>query len=162
MRIWIDGDACPVLVKELVFKTSEKRGVPVTLVANSPMYIPRSQLISIVVVDKKFDEADKHIVDSSVKGDLVITADIPLASILIDKQVLAMNPRGKIYTPENVKEELSMRNLREELRSGGLIQGGPPPFGGSSGAFSPRCGEVCSFCSSPLARSERGAAKKWA
>jgi uncharacterized protein YaiI (UPF0178 family) len=128
MKIWIDGDACPVLVKELVYKTGEKRQVVIVVVANSPMYIPRSPFISLVVVEKKFDEADKHIVDSSLSGDLVITADIPLASLLIDKRVLAMNPRGKVYTPENVKEELSMRNLREELRSGGMIQGGPPPF----------------------------------
>ncbi len=129
MKVWIDGDACPGIIKELIFNTSAKRQFAVSIVANSYMQIPRSPIISLVVVEKKFDEADRHIVDCALKGDLVITADIPLASLLIDKEVSAMNPRGKIYTAQNVKEELALRNLREELRGGGIIRGGPAPFG---------------------------------
>lgn len=129
MKIWIDADASPKAVKEIVFKASQKNKVSVTLVANSYMQVPNSHLIDLVVVEKKFDEADKYISEKAQPGDLVITADIPLAAELVDKKVVAINPRGEIYTEDNVKEALATRNLLQDLR-GGLEQGGgPPPFG---------------------------------
>ncbi len=129
MMIWIDADACPKMVKEIIFNASIKRSVPVTLVANSNMFIPMSPLISIVVVGDGLDVADKFIVDNSKIGDLVITADIPLASFVVDKGVVAINPRGDVYTEENVKEVLATRNLMQDLRSFGELRGGPPPLG---------------------------------
>jgi uncharacterized protein YaiI (UPF0178 family) len=129
MRIWIDADACPKMIKEFVYKVSRRLKIPVVLVANSGMQIPRSSLISLVVVGKNMDEADHHILENCAVGDLVVTADIPLASSLIDKAVVAINPRGTIYTPDNVKEALATRNLMQELRDEGTMTGGPPPLG---------------------------------
>ena len=129
MRIWIDADACPKMIKEFVFKVSHRLKVPVVLVANSGMHVPRSNLVSLVVVGKGIDEADHHILENCALGDLVVTADIPLASSLIDKGVVAINPRGTVYTPDNVKEALATRNLMQDLREEGTLTGGPPPFG---------------------------------
>lgn len=129
MKVWIDADACPKEVKEIIFKASEKQGFFVVLVANQHMAIPKSKLVRLEVVEKIFDEADNFIIDHAEAGDIAITADIPLASQLVDKSVVVINPRGKIYTPENVKEALSMRNMMEEFRGGGTVQGGPPPYG---------------------------------
>lgn len=128
MRVWIDADACPREVKELVFTASERQRFFVTLVANQYMSIPRSTLIHLQVVEKIFDEADNYILDHATPDDIAITADVPLAAQLVDKGVVTINSRGKIYTSENVKEALSMRNLMEEFRSGGMVQGGPPPY----------------------------------
>ena len=129
MRIWIDADACPKMIKEFVYKVSHRLKVPVVLVANSGMQVPRSSLVSLVVVGKELDEADHHILENCAVGDLVVTADIPLASSLIDKAVVAINPRGTIYTPDNVKEALATRNLMQDLRDEGTMTGGPPPLG---------------------------------
>ena len=129
MKIWIDADACPKFVKDMVYKSSERTGVSVILVANSTMHIPHSSNVSLVVVDAGLDVADHHIRDECEVGDLVITADIPLAHSLVEKGVLAINPRGEVYTEENVGEALSMRNLLSEPREGGLVQGGPAPLG---------------------------------
>ena len=129
MKIWIDADACPRMVKEFVFKVSGRLKIPVVMVANSSMHTPRSNLVSLVVVGKALDEADHYIVDHAEPGDLVITADIPLASGLIDKGVVAINPRGRVYTADNVKEDLATRNLMQDLREEGAITGGPPPLG---------------------------------
>ena len=128
MKIWIDADACPVRVKEIIFKASERLKVPVTLVSNKTMSIPRSALVDFVLVDKSFDAADLYIVQEASNFDLVITADIPLAKALVDKGVLALNYRGQLYTPENVQEAFAIRNLMQELREGGIIRGGPAPF----------------------------------
>lgn len=128
MRIWIDADACPKIIKELIFKTSLRLRIPVTLVANSNMAVPLSPLISIVVVKKKQDEADYYILNNFSNGDLVVTADIPLAAALVSKGAVVLNPRGNVYTEDNVGEVLATRNLLQELRDGGLIQGGPPPL----------------------------------
>lgn len=129
MQIWIDADACQVKVKELIFKTSLRLSVKVTLVANSPMYFRKTSLIDLVVVSKNFDATDHHIVQHSLAGDIVISTDILLASSLVDKGVCVINPYGTVYTKENVKEAVTVRNLSQELREGGLIYGGRPPYG---------------------------------
>ena len=129
MRIWIDADACPRMIKDFVFKVSLRLKIPVVLVANNGMHVPRSNLVSLVVVGKEIDQADRHILENCAVGDLVVTADIPLASSLVDKGVVAINPRGAVYTPDNVKEALATRNLMQDLREEGMMSGGPPPLG---------------------------------
>ena len=129
MKIWIDADACPKMIKDFIYKVSRRLEVPVILVANSGIHIPRSNLVSLMVVGKGMDEADHHILANCAVGDLVITADVPLASSLIDKGATAINPRGTVYTPDNVKEALAMRNLMQDLREEGTMSGGPPPLG---------------------------------
>ncbi|MBF0313789.1 MAG: YaiI/YqxD family protein [Oligoflexia bacterium] len=128
MKIWTDADACPKIVKELIFKTAFRLNLSVILVANSHMAIPLSPLISLVVVKKQIDEADHYILEHVEVGDLVVTADIPLASALVAKGVVVLNPRGNVYSEDNVGEALATRNLLQELRDGGLIQGGPAPL----------------------------------
>ncbi len=129
MRIWIDADACPKMIKDFVYKVSRRLKVPVVLVANSGIHVPQSNLVSLVVVRKEIDEADHHILENCAVGDLVVTADIPLASALIDRGVVAISPRGAVYTPDNVKEALATRNLMQGLREEGTMSGGPPPLG---------------------------------
>ena len=129
MRIWIDADACPRPVRQFVFKACRRLEVPATLVANSGQDLPRSPLFSAVVVGKGVDAADHHILEQSAVGDLVVTADIPLAAELVRKGVAAVDPRGRVYTPDNVSEALATRNLMAELREQGVMQGGPPPRG---------------------------------
>jgi uncharacterized protein YaiI (UPF0178 family) len=111
MRIWVDADACPRVIKDIIFRASERLNIPVCL-----------------VVDEGFDVADDYIVDNIATSDLVITADIPLAARIVSGGGIAVDPRGEIYTEENVGERLSIRDLMMELRSGGYVQGGPPPF----------------------------------
>jgi uncharacterized protein YaiI (UPF0178 family) len=125
MQIWVDADACPNVVKDILYRAAERTGLSLTLVANQPLRLPRSPLIKGVQVDSSFDAADRRIVELMTAGDLVITADIPLAALVIEKGGLALNPRGELYTKENVREHLSMRNFMEEMRGGGLISGGP-------------------------------------
>jgi len=129
MKIWIDADACPKMIKEFLFKACHRLKVPTILVANRSMFVPRSALVSMVVVGKGMDEADHHILEHCSENDLVVTADIPLAAALVDKGIVALNPRGRVYTTDNVKEDLATRDLMQELREGGLLQGGPPPLG---------------------------------
>ncbi len=129
MRIWIDADACPKMIKDFVFKVSRRLKVPVILVANSGIHVPRSTLVSLVVVGDGLDEADHHILENCAVGDIVVTADIPLASSLVDKGVVAINPRGTVYTTDIVKEALATRNLMQDLRDEGTMSGGPPPLG---------------------------------
>ncbi|MGB5064455.1 MAG: YaiI/YqxD family protein [Candidatus Competibacter sp.] len=128
MKIWIDADACPAPVKMIVFRASQRVGVAVTLVANQRLQTPPSPLITAVQVSQGFDEADDYIVEQATASDLVITADIPLAARLVERGVPALNPRGELYTPDNVRERLALRNLKEELRSAGTLTGGPPPY----------------------------------
>ena len=129
MKIYIDADACPKPVKEAVFKAGSRLQIHVILVANSHMWIPSSPLISLVQVEKGADVADFYIVDHVEVGDLVITADIPLADLIVKKNVTAINPRGEVYTEENIGERLSMRDFMKELRDGGgLLTGGPAPY----------------------------------
>ena len=131
MHIWVDADACPGAVKEILFRAAERVGVPLTLVANQPLRAPPSPLIRSVQVARGFDAADGYIVQHLEPGDLVITADIPLAADAIAKGAHAIDPRGDRYTPDNIRERLVMRDFMEQMRSTGQATGGPPPFGPS-------------------------------
>lgn len=128
MKIWIDADACPRVIKEIVFRASERLQVPVCLVANQGLSKHHSSLITSVVVADGFDMADDYIVEHAAPEDLVITADIPLAARIVGKGAVGLDPRGERYTEENVGERLSMRDLMQELRGAGMIQGGPGQF----------------------------------
>ncbi len=125
MKIWVDADACPNVVKEILFRAAERLGVTTVLVANKMLRTPPSAFISAVQVPAGFDVADNYIVQKSVPGDLVITADIPLASEVLDKGAHALNPRGEFYTPENIRQRLNMRDFMDQLRSSGIDTGGP-------------------------------------
>ena len=124
-KIWVDADACPKVIKEILFRAAERVGMALTLVANQPMHTPRSRYISSIQVAAGFDVADNHIVQQAEKGDLVITADIPLAAEAIAKGCLALDPRGELYTKENVRQRLNMRDFMDTLRSSGVDTGGP-------------------------------------
>lgn len=128
MHIWVDADACPKVIKEILFRAAERKKVPVTLVANQFLQTPPSPLINSVQVPQGFDVADNHIVEKLEAGDLVVTQDIPLAAEVIDKEGVAINPRGELYTPENIRQRLSMRDFMETLRSSGVETGGPSAF----------------------------------
>lgn len=129
MKIWIDADACPKAVKEVTFKFSSRFKVDVCLVANSYMSIPHSPHISLIQVSSGDDVADNYIADHVCQGDLVITADIPLAAKIVETGVVAINPRGEIYDQDNISERLSIRDFMQELRDGGVETSGPSPFG---------------------------------
>lgn len=128
MRIWIDADACPRVIKEIIFRASERLNLPVLLVANKSLGKHTSNLIEAIVVADGFDVADDYIADHAAPEDLVITADIPLAARIVAKGGVALDPRGERYTEENVGERLAMRDLMTELRTGGFVQGGPGQF----------------------------------
>jgi uncharacterized protein YaiI (UPF0178 family) len=129
VHIWVDADACPAPIKEILYRAAQRTGVPLTLVANQPLRPPRSPLIRTIQVPRGFGAADNHIAERLQHGDLVITADIPLASQVIEKGGEAINPRGERYTPDNIRERLAIRDFMEQLRSQGEITGGPPPLG---------------------------------
>lgn len=126
MKIWIDADACPVVIKEILFKAAERTRVELTLVANRYVRIPPSKRITFLKVASGFDVADNEIVKRLGVGDLVITSDIPLASEVIDKGGHALNPRGQMYSTDNIKDRLSVRDFMEDLRASGVDTGGPP------------------------------------
>ncbi|MBJ6750181.1 YaiI/YqxD family protein [Geomonas anaerohicana] len=128
MKIWIDADACPKVIKEILFRASQRLKVPVCLVANSDLSRAHTALITSVRVAAGFDVADDYIAEHAEATDLVITADIPLAARVVEKGGVALDPRGELYTEENVGERLSMRNLMQELRNDGMLLGGPPQF----------------------------------
>lgn len=125
MRIWVDADACPNVIKEIIFRAALRTKTHVVLVANKPLSNPLNGFVSSIQVPQGFDVADNQIINEMAAGDLVITADIPLADSVIDKEGVALNPRGELYTKENIKDRLATRNLLEELRNNGLITGGP-------------------------------------
>ena len=127
-QIWVDADACPKVIKEILFRAAKRVGVSVTLVANQPLQVPRSRHIRSVQVAAGFDVADNHIVQQAEAGDLVITADIPLAAEVVAKGCLALNPRGELYTEENIRQRLNMRDFMDTLRSSGVDTGGPASF----------------------------------
>jgi len=129
MRIWIDADACPRVIKEIVFRASERLNLPVCLVANTSLSKHHSGLITSVVVSEGFDVADDYIAEHVAPDDLVVTADIPLAARIVAKGALGLDPRGEQYSEENVGERLSMRDLMQELRGAGMLHGGPAQFG---------------------------------
>ena len=128
MKIWIDADACPRVIKEIVFRASERLDLPVMLVANKSLAKHVTRLVQSVVVADGFDVADDYIAEHVVAEDLVITADIPLAARVVAGGGVALDPRGELYTEETVGERLSMRDMMMELRAGGLVQGGPSQF----------------------------------
>ena len=126
MKIWIDADACPNAVKEILFRAAQRTQTQVMLVANQPLKTPPSRYISSIQVPPGFDLADNEIVKRLSPNDLVITADIPLAAQVIEKQGHVINPRGERYTQENIQQRLTMRNFMDELRNSGVNTGGPP------------------------------------
>ena len=125
MQIWVDADACPAVIKEILFRVADRVKLPLTLVANRLLRVPPSPYIRALQVPMGFDVADRHIVQVAVAGDLVITADIPLAAALVERHVLALNPRGELYTADTIRERLAMRDLTEELRGAGVETSGP-------------------------------------
>lgn len=131
MKIWVDADACPGVIKETLFRAADRAKVEVTLVANHSMRVPPSRFIKMVTVSSGFDVADDEIVKRLDAGDLVITADIPLASEVIDKGGIALNPRGELYTEQNIKSILNMRDFMDTMRASGVQTGGPAALGQS-------------------------------
>ena len=129
MTIWVDADACPVAVKEILFRAAERTQTELVLIANQYMRVPPSPYIRAMQVGAGFDVADNEIVQRVVTGDLVITADIPLASEVIDKQAIALNPRGELYTTANIRQRLNMRDFMDTLRSSGIETGGQNKYG---------------------------------
>jgi uncharacterized protein len=125
MQIWVDADACPVVIKEILFRAAERTQIATTFVANKLLYVPPSSYLKAIQVAKGFDVADNEIVAMLAAGDLVITADIPLAAQVIEKGGHALNPRGEFYSAENIKERLSMRDFMESLRASGVETSGP-------------------------------------
>ena len=125
MQIWVDADACPNVIKEILFRAAERLQIPLILVANKTLRTPPSRYISSILVGAGLDVADNAIIKEMESGDLVITADIPLASEVIAKDGHALNPRGEFYSKENIEERLTMRNFMDELRDAGVNTGGP-------------------------------------
>jgi len=128
MKILVDADACPVMVREVLYKAANRTHIPAVFVANQLVRVPNSPYLSAVQVESGFDVADNEIVRRCQAGDLVITADLPLAAEVIEKGGLAINPRGDAYTPENIKPRLNMRDFMDTMRASGVHTGGPPPL----------------------------------
>ena len=128
MHIWIDADACPAVIKDILYRAAERKKIPLTLVANKPLRTPPSPYIRALQVPRGIDVADSHIVRELAAGDLVITADIPLASDAIARGAHALDPRGELYSPDNIRERLQMRNFMDGLRASGVQTGGPAVF----------------------------------
>jgi uncharacterized protein YaiI (UPF0178 family) len=131
MQIWVDADACPRAIKEILFRAAERVEIRLTLVANRPLHTPRSPWLRSIQVPSGFDQADHRIVELLEPGDLVVTADVPLAADVLEKGGYALDPRGLLYTTENIPERLATRNLMDQLRSNGVETGGPAALGKS-------------------------------
>jgi uncharacterized protein YaiI (UPF0178 family) len=129
MHIWVDADACPIVIRDILVRAAERTRIHMTLVAGKPVQAPRSRFVAAVTVATGVDAADDAIVDRLNPGDLVVTADIPLAARVVAKGATALNPRGDFYTEENIRERLAMRDLMSTLRDAGAVSGGPPPLG---------------------------------
>jgi len=129
MKIWVDADACPAVIKEILFRAAVRTEVQLTLVANQPLNVPQSRWINMLQVTQGFDVADNEIVKRLDAGDLVITSDIPLAAEVIEKGGYALSPRGELYSTENIRARLNMRDFLDTLRSSGVTTGGPPALG---------------------------------
>ena len=127
-KIWVDADACPNAIKEILYRVADRIPVMVTLVANQALQVPRSSYIRTVQVPSGFDVADNYIVEKSKSGDLVITADIPLAAELTPRDRIVLSPRGELYNEDNIRERLNIRDFLDTLRGGGVTTGGPAPF----------------------------------
>ena len=128
MQIWVDADACPRAIKEILYRAADRVGMQLILVANQPLQVPGSRFIRTVQVSAGFDVADNYIVQAVDEGDLVITADIPLAAEVIANGARALNPRGELYTQDNIRERLNMRDFMDTLRGSGVDTGGPAAF----------------------------------
>lgn len=128
MKIWVDADACPAAIKDILYRAAHRAHVPLTLIANQMLRVPPSPWIRALQVPSGFDVADQRIVEETVSGDLVITADIPLAAQAIAKGACVLDPRGDLLDTSNIEERLTMRNFMDELRSGGIDTGGPAAF----------------------------------
>lgn len=128
MQIWVDADACPIVIKEILCRAATKRQILMTFVANQPIKTPPSPYLKSVQVPSGFDVADNYIVQQTQPDDLIITADIPLAAEVVEKKGHVITPRGQKLTPDNIKQRLTMRNFMEEMRSAGQVTGGPPPL----------------------------------
>ena len=126
MKIWVDADACPVVIKDILFRAARRTGVELTLVANQQVKVPPSPNINMLKVSSGFDVADNEIVKRLEAGDLVVTADIPLAAEVIEKGGHALNPRGELYSADSIKARLNVRDFMETLRASGINTGGPP------------------------------------
>jgi uncharacterized protein YaiI (UPF0178 family) len=143
MQIWVDADACPRAIKEILFRAAQRVRVRLTLVANQELHTPRSAWVRTVRVRPGLDQADRHIVGSMEPGDLVVTADVPLAAAVLKQGGHALDPRGVLYTEENIPERLAQRNLLDELRASGLVTGGPSALGTSGRqAFASRLDQI--------------------
>lgn len=129
MQIWVDADACPGVIKDILYRVAERTQIQVTLVANQLMRVPGSKFIRALQVPSGADVADAEIVERLAAGDLVVTGDIPLAAQVLEKGGFALNPRGDFYTKDTIAQQLTMRAFMEELRSGGVDTGGPAAFG---------------------------------
>ena len=127
-QIWVDADACPNVIKQILFRAADRVSVPLILVANQALQVPGSPYIRSVQVSAGFDVADNHIAQHARPGDLVITADIPLAAEVIENGCLALNPRGELYTEDNIRQRLNMRDFIDTMRGSGVDTGGPPPL----------------------------------
>jgi len=128
MKIWVDADACPIVIKEILFKAAERTKISTTLVANHHIRIPPSKNIHFMQVGSGFDVADDEIVKRVEKNDLVITSDIPLADEVITKSGIVLSPRGELFTKENIKSRLNIRDFMDTMRASGVQTGGPPPL----------------------------------
>ncbi|NQZ20658.1 MAG: YaiI/YqxD family protein [Colwellia sp.] len=128
MNIWVDADACPVVIKEILFRAADRAQITTTLLANHFIKTPPSKYIDFIQVGAGFDVADNEIVKRAVENDLVITADIPLAAEVVEKGCLALNPRGELYTESNIRQRLNIRDFMDTLRSSGVQTGGAPPI----------------------------------
>ncbi len=128
MQIWVDADACPNVIKEILFRAARRTGIPLTLVSNQAVRVPPDRNIRNVQVPFGFDVADQWIVEQVQAGDLVITADIPLAAGVVEKNAGALNPRGEFYTEANIRQRLGMRDFMDQLRGSGVVTGGPATF----------------------------------
>lgn len=128
MHIWVDADACPILIKDILYRVANRTETPVTLVANQMLSVPPSPWIRAVQVPAGFDEADQRIAQSTQAGDVVVTADVPLAALVIEKQAWVLDPRGDLIDQHTIKARLTMRNFMEELRGSGVDTGGPKAF----------------------------------
>jgi len=154
MQIWVDADACPKVIKEILFRAAERRQIPLTLVANKLLHHPPSKVIRALQVPMGFDVADNKIAQLVEHGDLVITADIPLAAEVIAKGGYALNPRGEFYTKDTIQERLTMRNFMDQLRGSGVETGGPASFSQSdSRAFASRLDKFLAKHSGSVAKS---------
>jgi len=128
MKIWIDADACPRAIKDIVIRAAERLKISTCFVANSSQQLPRSVFLQFVQVPKGFDVADSYVLAHCEAGDVVVTQDIPLAAELVAKSVHALNPRGEHYTESNIRERLNVRDFMDSMRGAGVVTGGPPPF----------------------------------